>query len=79
MLVWGRVRGADESAVSRNGDTMAGSSYDKRGLGLGWVLAVLVIMYALTSGSVAIATSDKCGGYNNAKEWQYLPPRWVCR
>lgn len=58
---------------------MAGSSYDKRGFGLGWILAVVVILYASASGGVAVATSDKCGAYNHAKEWQYLPPHWECR
>jgi hypothetical protein len=59
---------------------MGASSYDGRsGFSLGWLLAVAVILFVVTSGAVAIGTSDKCGPYAAAKEWNYLPPHWVCR
>lgn len=58
---------------------MAGSSYDQRGMSLSWMLAIAVILYALASGAIAVATAEDCGTYNAQKEWQLLPPHWECR
>ena len=77
--VVGTAHTAESKGVPRIGGPMAGSSYDRHRMSLGWVLALIVILSALTSGAIAVATSDSCGGYNHAKEWRYLPPHWVCR
>lgn len=58
---------------------MAGSSLDRRRGSLWWVLAVMVILAAITSGATALATADACGPYRAAKTWQWLPPHWECR
>ena len=41
------------------------------------VLLALTV-YVLTSGAIAIATGDKCGGMQVDKTWQFFPPGWVC-
>jgi hypothetical protein len=40
---------------------------------------IVLVVYLLFSGLVAISTADKCNGPLRAdKEWNYLPPRWDC-
>ena len=47
--------------------------------GLMFWLLLAVTVYALTSAGVAIGTSDRCGGMQASKTWQFVPPGWVCR
>lgn len=58
---------------------MAASSYDNKSMSLSWMLAIVVILYALASGAIAVSTAEDCGSYNAHKEWQLLPPHWECR
>lgn len=57
---------------------MAGAKkFDRRGSGpLFWVLLVLII-FALYSGTVAALTADDCPAGSNAS-WQVFPPAWDC-
>ena len=44
-----------------------------------WFVVLLALtVYVLTSGAIAIATGDKCGGMQVDKTWQFFPPGWVC-
>jgi len=49
---------------------------DRRGSGPFWFLALVLVVYALYSLSIAASTADKCGG--GPREWQIAPPEWVC-
>lgn len=55
---------------------MATTARTRSGL-LFWIL-LAVTVYALTSGGIAVATGDKCGGMQAEKTWQYVPPGWQC-
>jgi hypothetical protein len=40
---------------------------------------IVLVVYLLFSGMVAISTADKCNGQLHAdKEWNFIPPRWEC-
>jgi hypothetical protein len=40
---------------------------------------IVLVVYLLFSGMVAISTADKCDGQLRAdKEWNFIPPRWDC-
>jgi hypothetical protein len=39
---------------------------------------LVVIVYVLMSGAIALATSDKCGGVDATRHWSIVPPRWEC-
>lgn len=43
-----------------------------------WLL-LAVTVYTLTSVAIAVSTSDRCGGMQASKTWQFAPPGWVCR
>jgi hypothetical protein len=40
-------------------------------------MTLVVLLYALASGAIALANADQCGG--GARYWQVAPPQWVCR
>jgi len=50
----------------------------RRGSGPMWYLALVVLVFALYSLTVAAATEDKCDVYGGAKTWQVMPPHWEC-
>jgi hypothetical protein len=41
-------------------------------------LLIVVVVYALLSVSVAMATIDKCEDRGQDREWNLVPPRWDC-
>jgi hypothetical protein len=44
------------------------------------MLLAAVVVYALISVSIAIATADKCDNVGTGqKEWSFLPPKWECK
>lgn len=44
-----------------------------------WFIVLLALtVYVLTSGAIAVATGDKCGGLQVDKTWQFFPPGWDC-
>jgi hypothetical protein len=45
---------------------------------LAFVLALAVVIYAILSISVGVATADRCGDYGAPKSWTFFPPGWVC-
>ena len=52
------------------------SKLDRRGSGPVWFLMLVVLVFALYSITVALATIDKCG--DNGRRWQLFPPEWEC-
>jgi hypothetical protein len=43
---------------------------------LTYLLSLLVLLYAFTSGAIAVASADRCG--DAPKRWELVPPGWVC-
>ena len=44
------------------------------------MLLAAVVVYALISISIAMATADKCDNVSNGhKDWSFLPPKWECK
>ena len=41
-------------------------------------MALLILMYALTSGAVALATLRECDDPRLDRQWQLVPPKWDC-
>lgn len=56
---------------------MASTHRSRQGL-LFWLLLALTV-YTLTSAAIAISTSDKCGGMQASKTWEFAPPGWDCQ
>ena len=54
--------------------------HERTGFGLLSWLALVVVLYALASVAIALATRDDtpCPGFQE-REWQIVPPQWVCR
>jgi hypothetical protein len=50
----------------------------RRGSGPMWYLALVVLVFALYSLTIASSTADKCDVYGGDKTWQVMPPRWEC-
>jgi hypothetical protein len=46
---------------------------------MAFMLALAVVVYAILSVGIGVATGDKCGDYQAEKTWSYVPPGWVCR
>ena len=44
-----------------------------------FMLALVVVVYALISIGIGVATADRCGDYDAAKTWSFAPPGWVCQ
>lgn len=47
----------------------------------GWItyVAFAVVLYAILSFSIAMATENTaCGDLNDFKEWRLVPPGWEC-
>jgi hypothetical protein len=47
--------------------------------GLGFLLIVAVLVYALISGGVALSTGRDCSDKGLVREWNFVPPRWDCK
>jgi hypothetical protein len=45
---------------------------------LAFMLALAVVVYAILSVSIGVATAGRCGDYSTPKTWTYVPPGWVC-
>ena len=43
-----------------------------------FILVMIVVVYALVSGAIAINTVDACGDDGADKHWSLVPPEWVC-
>ncbi len=39
---------------------------------------IVIVVYALLSLSIAMATIDKCDDRGLGREWNLVPPRWDC-
>jgi hypothetical protein len=52
------------------------SKMDRRGSGPVWFVMLVVLIFALFSITVAIATIDKCDDLG--RRWNVFPPRWEC-
>lgn len=46
--------------------------------GVVYVVTVIVVVFFLLSGAIAIATVDKCGDESSPKHWSFFPPGWEC-
>ena len=46
---------------------------------LAFMMALAVVVYALISIGIGVATADRCGDYDAAKTWSFAPPGWVCQ
>jgi uncharacterized membrane protein len=44
-----------------------------------FMLALAVVIYAILSIGIGVATADRCGEYRTAKTWSFVPPGWVCQ
>jgi hypothetical protein len=42
-------------------------------------MALVVLVYAFTSGAVAVATLNKCDDQRLERHWQIIPPSWDCQ
>ena len=43
-----------------------------------FVLALTVVVFAILSISIGVATADRCGDYAAPKTWNLVPPGWNC-
>jgi hypothetical protein len=41
-------------------------------------ILIALVVYALLSVAVAVATIDKCQDMGRGKQWNLVPPRWDC-
>jgi hypothetical protein len=59
---------------------MSKTKFDRSsGFGLlGWVF-LIVVLYAILSISIGVATNENGCGPGYERQWQYAPPRWVCK
>jgi hypothetical protein len=49
---------------------------DRRGSGMWFFVALIVMLYCAYSLAIALATGEECGSLH--REWKYIPPEWEC-
>lgn len=56
------------------------TKYDRTGFGpISWA-CLIVVLYALASVAIGMATrDDKTCAFGYEQKWQVVPPHWVCR
>ncbi len=46
--------------------------------GMGFLLIVAVLVYAMLSAAIALTTVKTCGQASSPKHWVFAPPHWEC-
>ena len=52
---------------------------NRSGRGIGFLLIIAVLAYALVSGGVALTTGRKCSDQGLERSWVVFPPHWECK
>ena len=42
------------------------------------MMALAVVVYAILSIAIGVATVNRCGDYDAPKTWTFAPPGWDC-